>query len=87
MLDLLEELKDEKHSMGQWAPDVIDNLYSSKLPMRPIQKLAGYTTQEVPYHNVCTVVEPSEALLRKTPIGSWCYDAYRDVHGATRSAT
>jgi len=87
MLDLLEELKDEKRSMGQWAPDVIDNSYSSKLPMRPIRKLAGYTTQQVPYHNVRTVVEPSEALLRQTPMGSWCYDAYSDVCEATRSAT
>lgn len=41
MLDLLEELKDEKRSMGQWAPDVVDNLYSSKLPMLPIESLLG----------------------------------------------
>jgi len=86
MLDLLEELKDEKRSMGQWAPDVIDNSYSSKLPMRPIRKLAGYTSQQAPYHNPRSMVEPSMALLRQTPMGSWCYDAYESVCEATRSA-
>ena len=70
ILDLLEELKDEKCLIGQWAPDVINNSYSLKLSMRPIQELAGYTIQQVPYHNVRTVVEPGEVQLHKTPMGS-----------------
>ena len=44
MLDFLEEFKEDKQLMGQWSPDVVDNHYSTKLPMRPIRKLAGYTT-------------------------------------------
>jgi Centromere DNA-binding protein complex CBF3 subunit, domain 2 len=75
ILDLLEEFKEEKRQMGQWSPDVVDNSYSSKLPMRPIRKLAGYTSTTPMYYNKQTVVEPSEELLWMAPIGRWCYDA------------
>ena len=87
MLDLLEELKDNKKSMGQWAPDVIDKSYSSKLYMCLIQKLAGYISQQAPYHNPRSVVESNLALLRQTPEGSWCYDAYGLEYKSTRSTT
>ena len=55
--------------MGQWSLDIVDNHYSSKLPMRPIQKLAGYTTQQSLYYNLRSIVEPKESLLRQTPMG------------------
>ena len=45
ILDFLDKLEEEKQLMGQWNPDVIDNHYSSKIPLQPIWKLAGYTNQ------------------------------------------
>ena len=74
ILDFLEEGKEEKRSMGQWSPDVVDNSYSSKLPMGPMRKLAGYHGSTPMYYNTRTVVEPSQELLRSTPIGRFCYN-------------
>jgi hypothetical protein len=65
--------------MGQWSPNVVDNSYSSKLPMRPMRKLAGYKSTNPMYFNTRTVVMPSEQLCRSTPMGRWCYDATTDV--------
>jgi Centromere DNA-binding protein complex CBF3 subunit, domain 2 len=79
LLDLLEEFKEENRQMGQWSPDVVDNSYSSKLPMRPMRKLAGYTTTTPMYYNKRTVVTPPEELLRLTPIGKWVYEATTGV--------
>ena len=86
MLDFLEEFKEDKQLMGQWSPDVVDNHYSSKLPMRPIRKLAGYTTQQALYYNPRSMVEPKESLLRQTPMGSWCIDAYNGMQEIVRNA-
>ena len=86
MLDFLEELKEEKQLMGQWNPDVIDNHYSSKIPLRPIRKLAGYTTQQALYFCPRSVVEPDEMLLRLTPMGGWCIDALREMEEKARNA-
>ena len=86
MLDLLEELKDEKRSMWQWTPNVIDNSYSSKLHIQPIRKLVEYISQQGTYHNPRSLVEPSLALLRQTPMSSQYYDAYNSVCKATKSA-
>ena len=86
MLDFFEEAKEEKRSMGQWSPDVVDNSYSSKLPMKPMRKLAGFHTSQPMYFNTRTVVEPPEELLRATPIGKFCYGAASFVDDAVRNA-
>jgi exonuclease VII small subunit len=44
-----------------------------------IRKLAGYNSDNKLYYNTRTIVMPDEALLRMTPIGKWCYDAYAAV--------
>jgi Centromere DNA-binding protein complex CBF3 subunit, domain 2 len=86
LLDLLEEFKEEKRSMGQWSPDVVDNSYSSKLPMRPMRKLAGFNTTNPMYFNTRTAVMPTEELLRMTPIGQWCYEAADAVFECVQNA-
>ncbi len=42
ILELLEEEAEEIRRMGQWNPNMRDHHYSSKLPMGPIRKLAGF---------------------------------------------
>ncbi len=72
--------------MGQWNPDVINNHYSSKILLRPIQKLAGYTTQQALYFCQRSVFEPDEMLIRLTPMGAWCIDALWDMEEKARNA-
>jgi Centromere DNA-binding protein complex CBF3 subunit, domain 2 len=79
ILEMLEEESDEIRRMGQWSPSMFDNHYSCKLPLRPIRKLAGFQSDSKLYYNKRAVVEPSESMLRSTPMGHWCYDAYSAV--------
>ena len=83
MLDMFEEEMEEIRRMGQWSLSVFDNSYSSKLPLGPIRKLAGYSSSNKMYFNTRTTVEPSESLLRSTPIGQWVYDARKAVSDAS----
>ena len=87
MLDFLEKMEEEKQLMGQWNSDIIDNHYSGQIPLRPIWKLAGYTTQQAFYFNPRNVVDPEEILLQLTPMGSWCIDDLRDMEEKKRSYT
>jgi hypothetical protein len=41
-LEFLEENDEAIRKMGLWNPSVFDNSYSSKLPMGPMRKLAGF---------------------------------------------
>jgi len=79
ILDLLEEESEEIRRMGQWNQSIFDNSYSSKLPMSPIRKLAGFFSNNKFYFNTRTAVKPLEALLRMTPIGEWVYSAFTGV--------
>ena len=79
ILDMLEEEMEEIRRMGQWNPSVFDNSYSSKIPLGPIRKLAGFTGSSKIYFNTRTIVEPPDELLNATPMGQWCYDAYQYV--------
>jgi len=74
LLDLMEEEIREIQRMGQWNSSIYDNSYSSKLPMAPIRKLAGYYGASKMYFNTRTTIEPPDELLFKTPLGgSWIY--------------
>jgi Centromere DNA-binding protein complex CBF3 subunit, domain 2 len=91
ILEMLEEESEEIRRMGQWNPSTFDNSYSSKLPMGPIRKLAGFHSGNRCYFNTRTQVIPDEELLRLTPIGEWCYDALEelletDVNGTNLTA-
>jgi Centromere DNA-binding protein complex CBF3 subunit, domain 2/Transcriptional activator of glycolytic enzymes len=84
ILDLLQEESEAIRRMGQWMNSVFDNSYSSKLPMAPIRKLAGYHDSKF-YFNTRTTVIPDEELLRSTPMGKWCYDALNGVVSHVRA--
>ena len=79
ILELLEEEHDEILNMGQWSKGVHQRSYSTKLPMAPIRKLAGYKGSCKFHFNPRTAVEPPEDLLLTTPIGKWCYRALDEV--------
>ena len=52
ILEMLEEEESEIKTMGNWDPSIQKQSYSTKLPMRPIRKLAGYTNTNGMYYNL-----------------------------------
>ena len=93
ILDLLEEESQAIRQMGQWNPSTFDNLYSTKLPMHPMRKLAGYTSDSKMYYNIRTTVDPPEVLLKSRPIGKFMYKsldalvANGEVESGSKNAT
>jgi Centromere DNA-binding protein complex CBF3 subunit, domain 2 len=79
ILELMEEEDEAIRRMGNWNPSIFDNSYSTKLPMSPIRKLAGFADGNSLYFNTRTTVIPSDELRRMTPFGKWCYTAYDGV--------
>jgi hypothetical protein len=67
ILELLEEESDDIRRLGNWNPSIQESSYSIKLPLRPMRKLAGYTTANGMYFNARTTVIPSDELRMKTP--------------------
>jgi hypothetical protein len=43
LLEMLEEESAAIQTMGNWNPSMQSSCYSTKLPMQPIRKLAGFT--------------------------------------------
>ena len=84
LLEFLEENDEAIRKMGQWNPTVFDNSYSSKLPMGPMRKLAGFHGSHAMYFNTRTSVQVPAYLLRVTPLG-WVYDTYELVMADSRS--
>lgn len=82
ILEMLEVESEEIRRLGNWNPSMQDACYSTKLPMKPIRRLAGYTTSGGIYYNKRTVVEVPESLQRDTPIGHWVFDALEKVKSA-----
>jgi hypothetical protein len=78
ILDLLEEETEPIWGMGNWNNGIWDNAYSSKLPLGPIRKLAGFHTNKF-YFNTRTSVEPPHELLLATLIGKFVYCSYEAV--------
>ena len=74
ILELMEEEDEAIRRMGNWNPSVYDNSYSTKLPMSPIRKLAGFGDGNSLHYNARSAVLPSDELRRMTPF-AWCYDA------------
>ena len=44
ILEMLEIESEEIRRLGNWNPSQQDSSYSTKLPMKPIRRLAGFTT-------------------------------------------
>ena len=76
LLELLNEEIEEIRRMGWWNMGVYDNSYSGKIPLGPIMKLAGCCNL---YQLVRGNVDVPVSLLRATPMGSWCYDAFEEL--------
>ncbi len=79
ILEMLEIESEEIRRLGNWNPSMQDACYSTKLPMKPIRRLAGFTTSGGIYYNQRTVVQVPESLQRETPIGKWVFDALDKV--------
>jgi hypothetical protein len=82
ILEMLEEESGWIRQLGNWNPSMQDSSYSTKLPMRPIQKLAGIVHANGMHYNPRTMVEVPEELARLTPIGRWAIDAFSNVEAA-----
>lgn len=82
MLEMMEEESREIQRLGNWDPSMQDACYSTKLPMRPIRKLAGFATGQGIHYNKRTVVEPPEELLRRSPIHEWVSAGLKKVSAA-----
>jgi hypothetical protein len=82
LLEMLEEESDAIRQLGNWNPSMQDSCYSTKLPMRPIRKLAGFVAANGMHYNPRTQVEVPEELARLAPIGRWAIDAFEKVEGA-----
>jgi Centromere DNA-binding protein complex CBF3 subunit, domain 2 len=79
ILEMLEEESEGIRKMGQWNPSICDNSYSAKLPLGPMQKLAGFSDSNKMYYNPRVTCTVDDELLHSTPIGKWCYDALSGV--------
>jgi hypothetical protein len=86
ILEMLEEESDWICQLGNWNPSMQDSCYLTKLPMRPIRKLAGFVHANGMHYNPRTVVEVPEELQRLTPIGGWAIDACTNVEAAISSS-
>jgi hypothetical protein len=82
LLEMLEEESDAIRQLGNWNPSMQDSCYSTKLPMRPIRKLAGFVQANGMHYNPRTMVEVPEELARLTPIGGWAIDAFTNIEAA-----
>jgi hypothetical protein len=82
ILEMLEEENSAIQTMGNCSPSMQSSCYSTKLPMQPIRKLAGFTDANGMYYNPRTMVEVEESLLRLTPVGCWLFDAQAAVASA-----
>jgi hypothetical protein len=67
ILEFVEEVAEEIRCLGNWDPKIQETSYSTKLPWRPMRKLAGFTTGNNMYYNPRSTVEPPESLIEKTP--------------------
>jgi hypothetical protein len=85
ILEMLEEESRWIQSLGNWNPSMQESSYSTKLPMKPIRKMAGVGEANGMYYNTRTVEDVDLALLRMTPVGMWVYDAHAKVEAANRN--
>jgi hypothetical protein len=82
ILEMLEIESEEIRRLGNWNPSMQDSCYSTKLPMKPIRRLAGFTTSGGLHYNPRTVVSVPMSLQEATPIGQWVFNARNKVKAA-----
>ena len=82
ILEMLEVESEEIRRLGNWNPSIQDNSYSTKLPMKPIRRLAGFSTGNGIHFNHRTMVDVPMGLQQTTPIGKWVFRALESVETA-----
>jgi hypothetical protein len=61
-LEFLEFDQRDIQTLGNWDPSMQESRYSTKLPMKVMRGIAGFTENGGMYYNPRTVVEPPEEL-------------------------
>lgn len=75
ILEMLEEESEAIRKLGNWNPSIQDQCYSTKLPLPPIRKLAGFSEAHAMYYNPRTDVMPPIELQESTTIGKFAIPA------------
>ena len=73
MLEMQEMKPDEIRQLGNWDPYMQEKRYSTKLPMKPMRAIGGFTVAKGMYYNPRTTVNPPLELVLKTPF-KFAYD-------------
>jgi hypothetical protein len=81
ILELLEEEAEAIRVLGNWDPKIQETSYSTKLPLGPMRKIAGWIAAQGMYYNPRSQEWPSIPLMKKTPYG-FSFDAYAGVMAA-----
>jgi len=83
LCDLAELPSDEIRKLGNWSPTIQETYYSTKLPLRGIRAMAGFSgaTGGI-YYNMRTTVRVPHELQRETPISAFVFDAINTVNEA-----
>ena len=75
----MEEISPEDiRILGNWDPKIQEKSYSTRLPMRPMRAMAGYTVAKGMYFNPRSVVSIPMSLLLKTPF-RFAYECYNEL--------
>jgi hypothetical protein len=79
VLNCFEEESQDIERLGNWNPSLMDSTYSSKLPIKPIRCMAGYSSKTNLYYLSRGTIDPPQELLESTPLGKWVYTALAGV--------
>ena len=77
-LEMEEVSPEDIRILGNWDPKIQERSYSTKLPMRPMRAMGGYTTANGMYYNPRSSVAPQDELLMKTPF-KFAFSVYGDL--------
>jgi hypothetical protein len=84
VLEMLEEEGNAIRQLGKWNLSMQDSCYSTKLPMRPIRKVAGFMHANGMHYNPTPHIcgGSREACEAHSPIGRWAILALTNVESA-----
>lgn len=74
ILEFLQVEGEEIRRLGNWDPKIQEKSYSTKLPMKAIRAIAGFTLANGMHYNIRTTLAVGEELARSTPFG-FAWDA------------
>jgi hypothetical protein len=85
ILEMLEVEAEDIRILGNWNPTMQEQCYSTKLPMKPIRGIAGFSEASGMHYNVRTTVVSELSLLQATPFG-YLIKACDELGGVGNSA-